>query len=55
MSQQNTSSQSQIGIKPAASGGTSASAKKSETKKISNGGSVFGAKVGPKNSPYHQK
>jgi hypothetical protein len=45
----------QTGIKPAASGGSGASPKQSETKKISNGGSVFGAKVGPKSAPYHEK
>lgn len=41
--------------RPAASGSSAVTAKKSEGKPISNGGSVFGAKVGPKDAPYLQK
>jgi hypothetical protein len=48
-------SSNKTGIKPAASGGSGASAKQSETKKISNGGSVFGGKVGPQGAPCYQK
>ena len=53
MSSQKNSS-NKTGIKPAASGGSGASPKKSETKHIS-GPSVKGAQVGPKGAPIYQK